>query len=217
MPDAPEASALHHDRLQHPQGDPHRRCGAVLGAFDGVQHGDHTGTHVDAFCHFDARPAPAASTRCRSRNFYTEAVCLDLSHTPLKGDIHIPDLEAAERKAGIEIRPRDTVLIYMGVHDRLYGKPGYTSDFPGLTKESTEWLGHKKITAFGVEAISPGTRAPTTTSCIWCAATWASPITRGWPISIKWSARAASPSSRSRLGFAAAPAARFAPSPCSND
>jgi kynurenine formamidase len=118
--------------------------------------GDHTGTHVDAFCHFDARPGARSIDEMPLEDFFTEAVCLDLSHTPLKGDIHIPDLEAAERKAGIDIRPRDTVLIYMGVHDRLYGKPEYTSDFPGLTKESAEWLGHKKIVAFGVEAISPG-------------------------------------------------------------
>ena len=35
-------------------------------------------------------------------NFFTEAVCLDLSHKPLKSDISIEDLEKAEAAAGVD-------------------------------------------------------------------------------------------------------------------
>ena len=36
-------------------------------------------------------------------NFFTEAVCLDLSDKPLKSDISIADLQAAEKAAGVTI------------------------------------------------------------------------------------------------------------------
>ena len=118
--------------------------------------GDHSGTHVDAPVHFDEKPGAKSIDEIPLENFFTEAVCLDLSHKPLKTDISIADLEAAEKAAGIEIRPKDTVLLHMDFYRRAYGTEGYITDFPGLTKESATWLGHKGITMFGVEAASPG-------------------------------------------------------------
>jgi kynurenine formamidase len=118
--------------------------------------GDHSGTHVDAPLHFDETPGAKTIDQIPLENFFTEAVCLDLSHKPLKSDISIADLEAAEKAAGIDIRPKDTVLLHMDFYRRAYGAEGYVSDFPGLTKESATWLGKKDITMFGVEAPSPG-------------------------------------------------------------
>lgn len=118
--------------------------------------GDHSGTHVDAPLHFDARPGAPAIDQMPLEDFFTEAVCLDLSHKPLRSDIGIADLEAAEQTAGVQIKPRDTVLLHMDFHRRTYGTDAYLTDFPGLTKESATWLGHKGITMFGVEAVSPG-------------------------------------------------------------
>lgn len=118
--------------------------------------GDHSGTHVDAPMHFDDRPGAASIDHIPLENFFTEAVCLDLSHKPLQSDITVADLEAAERAAGIRIMPRDTVLLHMDFHRRTYGTDAYLTDFPGLTKESATWLGQKSITMFGVEAVSPG-------------------------------------------------------------
>ena len=118
--------------------------------------GDHSGTHVDAPSHFDARTGALTVDQIPLENFYTAAVCLDLSATPLKSDVTIADLERAEQKAGVSIQPRDTVFLYMAVHERLFGTPGYLTDFPGLTKESAEWLGTRGIVSFGVEAPSPG-------------------------------------------------------------
>jgi kynurenine formamidase len=89
-------------------------------------------------------------------NFFTEAVCLDLSHKPLKSDISIEDLKQAEERAGVEIKPKDTVLLHMDFYRRTYGTDAYITDFPGLTKESATWLGNKGIMMFGVEAVSPG-------------------------------------------------------------
>lgn len=118
--------------------------------------GDHSGTHVDAPVHFDSRPGAASIDEMPLENFFTEAVCLDLSHKPLRSDIGIDDLEAAERAAGIAIKPKDTVLLHMDFHRRTHGTDAYITDFPGLTKESATWLGRKQISMFGVEAVSPG-------------------------------------------------------------
>lgn len=116
---------------------------------------DHSGTHVDAPVHFDSRPGAKSIDEVPLENFYTEAICLDLSQVPLKHAITVEEMDAALAKSGQDIRAGDTVLIHMGVNDRLLGKPGYLHDFPGLSLEAVHWLADRKITMFGVEAISP--------------------------------------------------------------
>jgi kynurenine formamidase len=118
--------------------------------------GDHAGTHVDAPCHFDARPGAASIDQIPLENYFLDAVCLDLSHKPLKSDISIEDLEKAEAAANITIQKNDMVLLHMDFYRRCHGTEGYLTDFPGLTKESATWLGRKGIAMFGVEAVSPG-------------------------------------------------------------
>src|ERR1700722_8765603 len=54
--------------------------------------GDHSGAHVDAPVHFDETPGAKSIDEIPLENFFTEAVCLDLSHKPLKSDISIADL-----------------------------------------------------------------------------------------------------------------------------
>ena len=116
---------------------------------------DHAGTHVDAPVHFDPRPGAPSIDEVPLENFYTSAICLDLSHVPLKHAITVPEMQTALDRSGQEIRPRDTVLLYMATNERLLGKPGYLHDFPGLALESVHWLADRGILMFGVEAISP--------------------------------------------------------------
>lgn len=116
---------------------------------------DHAGTHVDAPVHFDARPGAASIEEMPLEKFYTSAICLDLSHVPLKHAVTVAELEAALAASGEEIRPGDTVMIYLGTNDRLLGKPGYLHDFPGLSVEAVHWLADRGIGMFGVEAVSP--------------------------------------------------------------
>src|SRR5436309_14150722 len=115
--------------------------------------GDHAGTHVDAPVHFDARPGATSIDQVPLENFFLDAVCLDLSHKPLKSDISISDLEQAEAAAGIKIQPNEMVLLHMDFYRRCYGSDAYLADFPGLTRESASWLGTKKIKMIGVEAV----------------------------------------------------------------
>lgn len=116
---------------------------------------DHSGTHVDAPVHFDPRPGAMSIDEVPLERFYTEAICLDLSHVPLKHAVTVEEMEAALAASGQEIRPGDTVLIHMGVNDRLLGEPGYLHDFPGLSLAAVHWLADRGIGMFGVEAISP--------------------------------------------------------------
>jgi len=119
--------------------------------------GDHAGTHVDAPRHFNSDPAAPGIDAVPLENYYTEALCLDLSHVALKSQISAAELSEAERKSGAAIKPGDTVLLHMNFHARTWGTPAYLHDFPGLSEEAAHWLADKGIVAFGVEAISPGT------------------------------------------------------------
>jgi len=116
---------------------------------------DHAGSHVDAPCHFNPDPNAPSIDQVPLENFYTEAVCLDLSHAPLRHEITVAEMQAALAESGEDIRQGDTVLIHMGVNKRLFGTPGYLHDFPGLHVDSVHWLADFGIVAFGVEAISP--------------------------------------------------------------
>jgi kynurenine formamidase len=50
---------------------------------------DHAGTHVDAPVHFDPRPDALSVEQMPLEKFYTSAICLDLSHVPLKHAITV--------------------------------------------------------------------------------------------------------------------------------
>lgn len=89
-------------------------------------------------------------------DFYTSAICLDLSHVELKACITVPEMEAALSASGHEIRAGDTVLLYMAFNKRIpFNDPRWQHDFPGLSLESVYWLADKGCKIFGVEAISP--------------------------------------------------------------
>ena len=107
-------------------------------------------------CDEDRGPGARGIDEMPLHNFFTEALCLDLAHKPLKSDISIEVLQTAEQAAGVTIKAKDTVLLHMDFHRRCFGTPGYFTDFPGLTKASATWLGDKGITMFGVEGVSPG-------------------------------------------------------------
>src|SRR5437879_5910811 len=103
--------------------------------------GDHAGTHVDAPKHFNADAKAKSIDEVPLQNFFTEAVCLDLSHKALKSDISIEDLEKAIAVAGVEIKPKDTVLLHMDFYRRAHGPPAFITDCPGLTTEAASWRG----------------------------------------------------------------------------
>ena len=122
-----------------------------------LEFGEHTGTHVDAINHMAAKYRGQSIDTMPLTMFYTEGICLDLSHKGPKELIEPADLEAALALADLEIQPGDTVLLYTDHYRRLFGRPDWFNG-PGISIEAARWLGQQKIAAFGVEAASPGVR-----------------------------------------------------------
>lgn len=119
--------------------------------------GEHTGTHVDALNHM-ARPYRDQSIDTMPLTmFYTEGLCLDLSHKGRRALIEPADLEQALAQAELDIRPSDTVLLYTDHYRRAFGTAAW-DDGPGISPGAARWLGQKAIAAFGVETASPGVR-----------------------------------------------------------
>ena len=81
--------------------------------------GEHTGSHVDAPVHFDADPNALSVDKMPLEDFYTEAVCLDLSHKEPKSDITVHDLEnlLADPARAEDPVVRFLVTIFEAVHD----------------------------------------------------------------------------------------------------
>jgi kynurenine formamidase len=116
---------------------------------------DHSCTHVDAPVHFNPAPGAPSIDEVPLEDFYTEAICLDFGDVPNNYEATVEDMEAALAGSGEEIKPGDTVMIHMGIHNRLFGSPDYVHNFPGLSVEAVHWLADRKIKMFGVETVSP--------------------------------------------------------------
>jgi kynurenine formamidase len=121
-----------------------------------ISFSDHAGTHVDAPKHFDPTPGALSIDEMPIEDFYTSAICLDLSHVDLKASISVQEMEDALAKTGEDIQPGDTVIVYMAFNKRIhFDDPRWQHDFPGLSLEAVHWLADKGCKIFGVEAISP--------------------------------------------------------------
>lgn len=117
--------------------------------------GEHTGTHVDAINHMAKQYKGQSIDTMPLSMFYTEGICLDLSHKTFKELIEIKDIKEACVKQKLTILEKDTVLIYTDHYRKAFGTE-YWSKGPGISAEAARWLGHKGICAFGVETMSPG-------------------------------------------------------------
>jgi len=96
----------------HEQWDGITNSDVVSPAVNRLALGEHTGTHVDAISHMAREYRAQSIDTMPLSTFYTEGICLDLSHKGLRKLIEIADLEHALSEAGLEIKPGDTVLLY---------------------------------------------------------------------------------------------------------
>lgn len=117
--------------------------------------GEHTGTHVDAMNHMAKQYKGHSIDTMPLSMFYTEGICLDLSHKGYRELIDISDLKAACKAQNLQIKTNDTVLIYTDHYRKAYKTDNWGKG-PGLTAEAARWLGEQHIAAFGVETMSPG-------------------------------------------------------------
>ncbi len=117
--------------------------------------GEHTGTHVDAINHMAKEYKGQSIDKMPLSMFYTEGICLDLSHKFYRELIEIKDIEEACEKHNLKILENDTVLIYTDHYRKTFGTDNWDKG-PGISVEAARWLGNKRIAAFGVETMSPG-------------------------------------------------------------
>lgn len=122
-----------------------------------LEMGEHTGTHVDAISHMGREYRGQTIDTMPLTNFYTEGICLDLSHKGPRELIEIRDLKRALSEAMLEIKRGDTVLLYTNHYRRAFGTDDWHNG-PGVSTEAARWLGEQQIAAFGVEPAAPGVR-----------------------------------------------------------
>jgi kynurenine formamidase len=153
FPGLPEVAITLH--ASHEQWDGIAESDVVSPAVNRLEMGEHTGTHVDAINHM-ARPHRGQSIDTMPLTmFYTEGLCLDLSHKGRLDLMETADLERALSKAGLEIKPGDTVLLHTDHYRRTFGTDDWHHG-PGISVDAARWLGQQRIAAFGVETMSPG-------------------------------------------------------------
>ncbi|CAL2083285.1 arylformamidase [Tenacibaculum sp. 190524A05c] len=120
-----------------------------------IQMGEHTGTHVDAMNHMAKQYEGKSIDTMPLSMFYTEGICLDLSYKGFQELISSDDLKEALRKDKLNIKKDDTILIYTDHYRKAFNTDNWSKG-PGITVECARWLGEQKISAFGVETMSPG-------------------------------------------------------------
>jgi kynurenine formamidase len=143
--------------LSHEELDGVADSPVVSPAVNRLELGEHTGTHVDAISHMGREHRAHSIDTMPLTNFYTEGICLDLSHKGLMELIEVEDLERALNAAGLGLGRGDTVLLYTDHYRRHYGTDDWHRG-PGVSVAATRWLGARGVAAFGVEPAAPGVR-----------------------------------------------------------
>ena len=155
FPGMPEVEIAVH--ASHEQWEGITDSDVVSPAVNRLTLGEHTGTHVDALNHMARQYRGQSIDTMPLTMFYTEGICLDLSHKSLRELIEPIDLERTLAAAGLAIKPGDTVLLYTDHYRRAFGTVEWDNG-PGLSSDAARWLGQHKIAAFGVETMAPGVR-----------------------------------------------------------
>ena len=153
FPGLPEVNIIMH--ISHEEWDGLADSEVVSPAVNRLEMGEHTGTHVDAINHMASQYRGQSIDTMPLTMFYTEGICLDLSHKGLRELIEPADLERALSQANLEIKQGDTVLLYTDHYRRAFGTEDWQRG-PGISAEAARWLGLQKIAAFGVETVAPG-------------------------------------------------------------
>jgi kynurenine formamidase len=153
FPGLPEVRITVH--ATHEQWDGIADDGVVSPAVNKLELGEHTGTHVDAISHMARQHRGRSIDTMPLTTFYTEGICLDLSHKGPGEVIEPSDLASALSRSGLDIGSGDTVLLCTDHYRRAFGTDDWRRG-PGISGDSARWLGSRRIAAFGVETMSPG-------------------------------------------------------------
>lgn len=139
----------------HEEWDGLQNTESVTPAVYKLEMGEHTGTHVDAINHMARVYRGHSIDTMPLSMFYTEGICLDLSHRGPGDLIDVMHMEEACTRHRLGIKAGDTVLIHTDHYRKAFGSSTWGKG-PGLSADATRWLGMQNIAAFGVETMSPG-------------------------------------------------------------
>jgi kynurenine formamidase len=153
FPGMPQVEISMH--ISHEEWDGISDSDVLSPAVNRLEMGEHTGTHVDALNHMARQYRGQSIENIPLSTFYTEGICLDLSHKGTRDLIEPADLERALSEANLEIKPGDAVLLYTDHYRRAFGTDDW-KDGPGVSTDAARWLGRQGIAAFGVETMAPG-------------------------------------------------------------
>ena len=126
---------------------------------------DNGPTHVDSFSHLDPDPGAQTIDQMPLELFYGPAICLDVSHLPVKTDITAEHLDAALTSSGLDLEPGDMLFLYTATFDRHRGTPQYLTEFPGLGESGSGWIVEKGVKTFGVDSPTPDNPTSRTYPC----------------------------------------------------
>lgn len=116
----------------------------------GIMMSDHTGTHVDAFSHFNNSSAALTIDLINLVNFVTPGICLDVSFLNPGDSIDEAILREACTSSGLIIKPGSTVILYTGFqpsHDNF-------SSIKNISPSGIEYLHRKNVVNIGTDALS---------------------------------------------------------------
>jgi kynurenine formamidase len=119
-----------------------------------IEMSTHGTTHVDSISHIDPTPGAPTIDVIPLDWFYTSAICLDLSSHPLKTVFTPQMVDDALSQSDLEIRPGDTVLINSGHYERYWGKPGWLTDYSGLSGDAARYIFERGALNIGQDAPS---------------------------------------------------------------
>jgi kynurenine formamidase len=138
----------------------HEECQRQLGTdfsyeTRGIMLCDHGPTHIDSVSHLSRDPDAESIDQLDLGKCITSAICLDVSDIPLKTQFGVEKIQSELDRWGLDIEEGDTVLFHTSHYSRYYGKPEYMTDYPGLTRDATEFIIDKGCVNFGVDSPSP--------------------------------------------------------------
>ena len=111
---------------------------------------EHTGTHIDAGCHFVQ--GKESIDEVPVTQIIGRAVNIDVTDTPPCGTTSVEKVKAFEKKFG-EIQSGDIVFFRFG-WDEKYESKEYLQDWPGISLEVGKYLYGKGVKAIGCDAMA---------------------------------------------------------------
>lgn len=111
---------------------------------------EHTGTHIDAGCHFV--PGKQSVDEIPVTQIIGRALNIDATDTPACGVADVNVIKRFEEQFG-SVQNGDIVFFRFG-WDEKYGSDNYMQDWPGLSLDAGKYLFQKGVKAVGCDYLA---------------------------------------------------------------